>query len=63
MESSQAKLLNNRYQKVKRLGEGAYGAVYLAVDMKPEGVKRKADPKALDMLKDVRDPKEDEKME
>jgi serine/threonine protein kinase len=57
MESSQPKLLNNRYQKVKRLGEGAYGAVYLAIDMKPEGLKRKADTKALEMLKDVKEDK------
>jgi serine/threonine protein kinase len=43
-------LLNNRYHKVKRLGEGAYGTVYLAIDTKPTGIKRQADPKALLML-------------
>ena len=47
--------MNGRYLKVKRLGEGAYGAVYLAIDMKPEGPHRKADPKALDMLKEVKE--------
>lgn len=46
-------LLNNRYAKVKRLGEGTYGTVYLAIDTKPEGGKRKADPKALAMLDKV----------
>ena len=46
-------LLNNRYAKVKRLGEGTYGTVYLAIDNKPEGGKRKADPKALAMLDKV----------
>ena len=59
MESTTApatKLLNNRYQKVKRLGEGSYGAVYLAIDMKPDGAKRKADPKALERLQDVKEP-------
>ena len=47
--------MNNRYQKVRRLGEGAYGAVYLAIDMKPDGPRRKADPKALEMLKEVKE--------
>lgn len=57
MESTVApvKLLNNRYQKVKRLGEGSYGTVYLAIDMKPDGLKRKADPKALELLKEVKE--------
>jgi serine/threonine protein kinase len=49
------KLLNNRYLKIKRLGEGAYGYVYLAIDMKPDGPHRKADPKALEMLKEVKE--------
>lgn len=46
-------LLNNRYQKVKRLGEGSYGTVYLAIDTKPEGISRKADAKALQLLEKV----------
>jgi serine/threonine protein kinase len=46
-------LLNNRYQKVKRLGEGSYGTVYLAIDTKPHGIKRKADPKALQMFSNI----------
>lgn len=55
MESAKP-LLNNRYQKVKRLGEGAYGSVYLAIDMKPEGgVRRGADPRALEMLQAVKE--------
>lgn len=29
-------LLQNRYQRVKRIGEGAYGIVYKALDCKPE---------------------------
>ena len=57
MESAKP-LLNNRYQKVKRLGEGTYGSVYLAIDMKPEsGVKRGADPRALEMLNAVKEQK------
>jgi len=49
-------LLNNRYLKVKKLGEGSYGAVYLAIDMKPEsGIVRQANPKALEMLQHVPD--------
>ena len=46
-------LLNNRYQKVKRLGEGSYGVVYLAIDTMPQGGKRLADPKALKLLDQV----------
>jgi serine/threonine protein kinase len=38
---------------VKRLGEGSYGTVYLAIDHKPEGIKRKADPKALSLLEKI----------
>ncbi len=56
MQSSAQKtppLLNNRYQKVKRLGEGTFGVVYLAIDTKPDGMKRKGDPKALAMLPEV----------
>lgn len=44
------KKLNNRYIKVKRLGEGAYGTVYLAIDTMPNGKNRQADHKALQML-------------
>ena len=47
--------MNNRYQKVKRLGEGSYGTVYLAIDTKPQGVKRRADNKALQLLDKVID--------
>jgi serine/threonine protein kinase len=48
-------LLNNRYKKVKRLGEGSYGTVFLAVDTKPEGTKRKVDSKVLNLLDKVDD--------
>lgn len=43
-------LLNNRYVKIKRLGQGSYGIVYLAFDTKPSGIKRKADTNALLLL-------------
>lgn len=43
-------LLNNRYEKVKKLGEGSYGTVFLAIDHRPEGIKRKVDPKVLSLL-------------
>ena len=46
-------LLNNRYSKVKKLGEGSYGTVYLATDMKPEAIKRRVDPKYLAMFQNV----------
>lgn len=42
--------------KVKRLGEGSYGTVFLAIDTKPEGIKRKIDPKYLNLLDKVEDP-------
>jgi serine/threonine protein kinase len=45
--------LNNRYQKVRRLGEGSYGTVYLAVDTKPQGGQRRADAAALKLLEKV----------
>jgi len=32
---------------VKRLGEGSYGTVFLAVDTKPKGIKRKIEQKYL----------------
>jgi len=38
---------------VRKLGEGAYGTVFLAVDMKPKGGKRKIDKKHLDLLDKV----------
>ena len=53
MQASAKPLLNNRYQKVKKLGEGAYGVVYLAIDTKPQAVKRRADDKALQQLNNV----------
>ena len=43
-------LLNNRYHKVKQLGHGSYGTVYLGVDTKPEGLKRKIEAKYLSLL-------------
>ena len=43
-------LLNGRYFKVKKLGEGSYGTVFLAVDTKPQGIKRKVDKKHLQLL-------------
>jgi serine/threonine protein kinase len=38
---------------VKKLGEGSYGVVYLAVDTKPQAVKRRADVKSLQQLDNV----------
>ena len=49
------KLLNERYEKVKRLGEGSYGTVYLAIDRKPKVAKRRVDPAALQQLDKVGD--------
>lgn len=43
-------LLNGRYFKQKKLGEGSYGTVFLAVDTKPDGLKRKLDKKHLQLL-------------
>ena len=55
-----SELLNGRYKKVKRLGEGSYGTVFLAIDTKPQGIKRKIDPKYLQLLEKVADkPKND----
>jgi serine/threonine protein kinase len=41
---------------VKKLGEGAYGTVFLAIDTKPEGIKRKVDHKYLNLLDKVEEP-------
>jgi serine/threonine protein kinase len=43
-------LINNRYQKVKRIGEGSYGTVFLAVDMRPDGKSRTVDQKYLNLI-------------
>jgi serine/threonine protein kinase len=48
-------LLNSRYQKVKQLGHGSYGTVYLALDTKPEGLKRKIDAQYLSLLDHIDD--------
>jgi len=50
MIANQSALLNNRYEKVKKLGQGSYGTVYLAVDTKPSGIKRKVESKYLSLL-------------
>lgn len=53
--STHSNLLNNRYEKMKKLGEGSYGTVFLAIDHKPEGIKRKVDAKVLNLLDKVGD--------
>lgn len=40
---------------MRKLGEGSYGTVYLATDMKPEAIKRRVDPKYLTMFQNVED--------
>jgi len=50
-------LLNNRYEKVARLGEGSYGTVYKAIDKKPQGVKRTIDPKFFALFCKIEDEK------
>ena len=50
MNKSSSDLLNNRYEKIKKIGEGSYGTVFLAKDTKPEGIKRKVDKKVLNLL-------------
>jgi hypothetical protein len=34
-EPKKPKLLNGRYLKIKKLGEGAFNVVYLATDLRP----------------------------
>lgn len=60
---SNSKVLNNRYIKVSKLGEGSYGTVFLAVDTKPQGTKRRVDAKYLDLLERVEEPKLNEEGE
>lgn len=50
---SKPHLLNNRYKKVKVVGHGSYGTVYLALDTKPSGISRKIDQKYLNMLNKI----------
>ena len=60
---SNSKLLNNRYIKVSKLGEGSYGTVFMAIDTKPAGTKRRVDNKYLDLLERVDEPKLNEEGE
>ena len=48
--STHANLLNNRYEKVRKLGEGSYGTVFLARDTMPKATSRKVDNKYLNLL-------------
>jgi serine/threonine protein kinase len=46
----ESKLLNGRYRKIKKLGQGSYNVVYLAEDMLPEGKKRMLAQQHLEMI-------------
>ena len=43
-------LLNGRYKKIDKLGEGSFGTVYKAFDMKPHKIRNKVDQKYLNMI-------------
>ena len=50
VQEKQPKLLNGRYEKVKKLGEGAYNVVYLAKDLMPSGQSRLLSQHHLDLV-------------
>ena len=41
------RLLNGRYRKITKMGQGAYGAVYLAEDMRPTAQSQQLSPDSL----------------
>ena len=48
-------MLNNRYEKVQKIGQGAYAQVYKAIDLRPEASGRRVADEHLAMFKKVDD--------
>lgn len=46
---------------MKKLGEGSYGTVFLAIDTRPGDIKRKVDQKYLNLLDKIDDNKGESK--
>lgn len=44
------KIFNDRYKKVKKLGEGSFNIVSLAEDLYPEGKRRMLSQEFLDLI-------------
>lgn len=49
-EPKKPKLLNGRYLKIKKLGDGSFCTVYLAEDLLPEGHNRQLSPEVLELV-------------
>ena len=50
IEKKEGKLLNGRYKKIKKLGQGSYNVVYLAEDLLPQGKARLLAANHLEMI-------------
>ena len=44
------KLLNGRYLKIKKLGQGSFNTVYLAEDLYPDGKNRVLSKEQLELI-------------
>lgn len=47
------KLLNGRYLKIKKLGQGSFNTVYLAEDLYPDGKNRVLSKEQLELISKI----------